>query len=92
MKMKLFCETCKGLFHLECRKVTEIDARLMQQEKRAWYCDNCPDGRRLSLPHRSRTSVMPTCPSPEREDEGIYELKSILKQYQGNETINGVSE
>lgn len=71
-KFKLNCGRCSGYFHLECGKVSEVDARLMQQEKTPWECDKCKNSR-SSLLHRQS--------SPLKED-GINELKSIQRELQ----------
>ncbi|CAG9760079.1 unnamed protein product [Ceutorhynchus assimilis] len=89
MRMKLVCGICKSYFHLDCGEVTEIDARIMQQDKTSWFCEDCTSERKISAVNQSarprRSSILPTHSSPVGRDEGgIYELKSILRELQSD--------
>ena len=72
-KRKLNCGRCNGCFHLECGKVSEVDARLMQQEKTPWNCEDCIK----TLADRRSTIYL-----PHSDSENFNELKSMLRDLQ----------
>lgn len=51
-KLKLQCGRCNGYFHLACGSVTEVEARIMQEEKSSWNCDACNT---ILVPRRQST-------------------------------------
>lgn len=82
-KLKLFCGLCRNYFHLECGKVSEVDARLMQQEKTSWNCEDC-NSEQGSSARSKRTSLMQTFQISQdgAEYNGISELKSMIRELQ----------
>lgn len=74
-KIRLICGQCKGYFHLECGNVSEVDARLMQQEKTPWKCEECT--RRGTTQRRSTIYDVHN-----QDSDGIGEVKSILRDLQ----------
>lgn len=81
--LKLQCGVCKLHFHLECGKVSEVDARLMAVEKRSWSCEACKKlaNSPLSNSFPGRRSILVSQPADVRID-AISELKDIVKQLQ----------
>ncbi|CAG9760761.1 unnamed protein product [Ceutorhynchus assimilis] len=75
-KLKLNCGGCNGYFYLDCGKVSEVDARLMHQEKRPWNCDECTKDR------VARRSTIFNISSSESQSQGIGELKSMIRELQ----------
>lgn len=83
--LKLQCGICKRFFHLECEKVSEVDARLMAAEKRAWKCGSCrtPSASPLSTLSSlaGRRSILMSQPISDQSD-AIAELRSLVRQLQ----------
>lgn len=76
-RMRLHCGTCKGLFHLECGNVTEMEARIMREDNSPWHCTDCT----RSVARRSSThfSLLNTS-SPKLHNDN--ELKSLIRELQ----------
>ncbi|XP_050298775.1 uncharacterized protein LOC126737769 [Anthonomus grandis grandis] len=54
-KIKLQCGICKGLYHLICGNVSEVEARIMQEDRTPWNCSTCV---RRSSSHFSQPTTL----------------------------------
>lgn len=77
-KIKLFCGQCRSHVHLECGNVSEVDARLMLQERKPWTCEVCSEENNRSTRRSTTYSVR----SPNTRDDCFDELKSMLRVLQ----------
>ncbi|CAG9771392.1 unnamed protein product [Ceutorhynchus assimilis] len=88
-KLKLQCGQCGGYFHLLCGNVTEVDARIMSNEKTPWNCAGCstvaggPSGR-LSIGERSRReSALFTAHSEAMAKTGYdADIRALMRELQ----------
>lgn len=72
-KLKLQCGYCQQYFHIECGKISELEARIMMSEKKSWKCECC----------ESNTSSRFTS-SPRRNHLDEIELKTMIKMLQND--------